>query len=131
MNDMSNHLTDKQYKEVMERLAGVVKSGSIKLNGFDSDAVGDRDTQCTWGLCGENPFVYHSADMHLFPEQLPGRLSPKYKEKHHRCPFEDPLARNQTSGCFYRCRFFQQNKRPSKVEWEVWYKLALEWSAKR
>lgn len=121
------NLTDKQYQIALNNLVFLVKNG-LKLDGFDSDTVGDKNTQCTWGLCGENPKVFNTADMHLFPAQLPGRLSPKYREHHHRCPFEDPKNGDQISGCFYRCRYFTFNKRPTVNEWLKWVGYANEWS---
>lgn len=124
------YLTDAQYEEAMARLKGVVEGGGQSLQGFDDTTPGDKDTQCTWGLCGESASVYPAADMHSFPDLLPGRLSPKYRKQNHRCPFEDPKAKDQASGCFHRCRFFQQGQKPSVGVWGQWHAEALAWSAR-
>lgn len=121
------YLTDKQYFQIMNNLEFEIKRG-LKLSGFDDNTPGDKSIQCTWGLCGDNPRVQSEANMHLFPKELPGRLSPKYRKEHHRCPFEDPTGKDQQSGCFYRCRFFLGKQNPSKQVWLQWKKEALRWS---
>lgn len=125
------YLTDGQYRKAMENLRFDVEQRRIKLDGFDDTTAGDKDTQCTWGLCGDSATVYPTADMHLWPEELPGRLAPKYTQEHHRCPFEDPTARDQESGCFHRCRFFKGKQRPSVAVWLQWHKEALTWAFKK
>ena len=123
-------MTDAEYMEIMENLKRFVRSGA-KLSGFDDNTIGDKDTQCTWGLCGDNIKVYPKASMHLWPDKFPERLAPKYTEEHHRCPFEDPLGKDQMSGRFYRCRFFQQGQRPNVAGWLQWHAETLAWSKKK
>lgn len=120
---MNLNLTDKQYLKAMISLENLVKSKTLKLQGFDDNFIGDKDTQCTWGLCGNNRDVYSDNNMHLFKD----RCSPKYRLEHHKCPFEDKEHKDQTNGCFYRCKFFQYNYRPSIKEWLVMYNETIKW----
>lgn len=122
-------MTDAEYLRAMANLKAFVEGGAA-LSGFDDDTVGDKDTQCTWGLCGDNRKVYPEPTMHLWPNQFPRRIAPKYLETRHRCPFEDPNGKDQSSGCFYRCRFFQQGQRPNRAGWLQWHAEALEWFKK-
>lgn len=117
-------LTNAQYLIAMQNLRAFVESGA-QLSGFDDCTIGAKDTQCTWGLCGDNVKVYPFSTMHIFSEQFPQRLSPKHREQHHRCPFENPNGKDQTSGCFHRCRFFLEGQRPNKAGWLQWFDEAL------
>ena len=121
------YMTDAQYLKIMNNLKAFVNSGA-KLSGFDDNTIGDKDTQCTWGLCGDNVKVYPDADMHLWPKDFPKRIAPKYLQNHHRCPFENPNAKDQISGCFYRCRFFQEAQRSNISGWNQWWEEALKWA---
>ncbi len=105
LNFMSEmYLTNHQYLETLERLKGLVKAE--KLDYYDDTTVGDKNTECTWGLCRDDLKLWPTIDLHLFPKEFPRRSDPKYRKQHHVCPNDfDPKDQN---GCFYHCRFFQK-----------------------
>lgn len=102
MNDI--YLTNKQYVEALERLKSIVKTE--KLYYYDDTTPGDKNTECSWGLCWESLKLWPTKDLHLFPKDFPKRSSPKYTKQYHTCPNDyDP---NNENGCFYHCKFFQK-----------------------
>lgn len=107
------YLTDVQYIQALKNLRHLVETG-VKLEYFDDDTPGCKDTQCTWGLCTDSKRVWPDPDMHLWPDEFlkRGRSAPKYRdEKTQVCPFENPEVRNgDQSGCFYFCRVFSPRK---------------------
>lgn len=118
------HLSDDGYLRALLRMGARIAAG-LPLTGFDCTAVGAKDTQCSWGLCSDSLEQWPDDEDHLFPERLPHRSSPKYRQAHQRCPMQaddgEPL------GCFYRCRFFQsQHPTPTKDEALALYEAAID-----
>jgi hypothetical protein len=107
------------YLAVLCNLRDEIKNGAA-LSYWDSEAIGDKDNECTWGLCTKSKDVYPDPDMHVWPWQFEaqGRHAPKYRQAGQHCPmchdwqdqaFGKPKWEAQGTGCFYSCRLFTPN----------------------
>jgi hypothetical protein len=97
------HLTDKQYLELLK--AGRARLDKIdKVTSHDSEDIGNKYTESNVGLCDDSLTTKDNA---MWPEQFPGRLARKYKQKHHKCPLDPRPDGEYTDGCFYECLVFQ------------------------
>jgi hypothetical protein len=126
MTDNDLHLTDTQYLLALERLRAYIAESSDELVAWDSEYVGDKDTECSWGLCTCRPEQW-PADTRLWPDReltYDGRVyGVKYRAPGQNCPFDrqgfDNVTRDTPHGCFYRCRVFSPEDgeaRPSRDE---------------
>lgn len=125
---MSSHLTDERYFEALIRFRDQIQQG-LKLEGWDSDIPGDKDTQCSWGLCSKDPMMWPDAEDHMWPDQFEkhGRSAPNYRTEDQFCP----LSQNKTTtGCFYDCRFFQGKTRLTRDEALAKYNTRIKELAK-
>ena len=96
---MNIRLTDEQYGEILKKILAKVSEPGFKKHIYDSTCPGDKYTESNCGFCNEE---YTTIDTALFPEQFPERKSMKYREVHHRCPF-DKREKPTMNGCYYTC----------------------------
>ena len=95
--------TWQQYQLLLVKLHTVISNE--KLTWWDCTEIGNKDSACSWGLCGES-----------FKSRGPQR------EDWHLCPMDRLTGENRPavvsrSGCFYRCRAFSpEGKRPTREE---------------
>lgn len=117
----SLELPDDRYVAALEQLRRLV-SGGLELRYYDCDAIGQKETWCTWGLCNNTKEMWPCKEDHLWPYsfETEGRVAPLYRKQGQLCPLEVPPDSprivedwQRTSGCFYRCRVFQ------KIDWPV------------
>jgi hypothetical protein len=111
-------LSDARYLAALERIKAQLEGGT-KLTYWDDTTPGDKQLHCSWGLCSVNAEQWPDGIDHLFKHEFEaqGRVSPLYRENHHRCPFDSRLEtppQGMESGCFYTCRIFQA--KPHKGE---------------
>lgn len=112
--DRSIYMPQDRYVAALKRQRGRIEAG-LEPFARDSDALGDKETVASWGLCSNEPEAWPHEQDHLWPDQflLSLRVAPKYRTRGQRCPFDDvSLDRHGRSpdGCFYRCRIFQTGR---------------------
>jgi hypothetical protein len=103
--NLSMKLSDEQYITVLHKIRDTVFSKEFKPYYYDSTVIGDKYTESNCGLCNDK--FYEDIDMHHFPEQFPERLSPKYRQDTHQCPF-DWRDNASFNGCFHTCYLFKR-----------------------
>ncbi len=99
-------LTVEQHLQALEVLKNKIQT--VPLSGFDSEVTGDKDTQCTWGLCCREEDRWPK-DTRVWPDRplIDGMV---YGIKEHLgCPMDKREVKS-VYGCFYHCRFFQGPK---------------------
>jgi len=99
-------LTDEQYQRVLRKIETTIAQDDFKVSCFDSTFPGDKYTESNCGFCNDE---YTDRDMALFPKQFPERKSMKYRQKNHKCPFDERNAPNVIGwgcGCFGKCYLF-------------------------
>lgn len=126
------YLTDAQYLATLERLREAIVKG-MKLKFFDDDTIGNKDTQCTWGLCGRSKVIWTDLETHLWPNDprdlgKPDIYGIKYIENEQKCPMDTRIELNNSMGCYYTCRVFQAKRRnlPTKEETIKLYDLEIK-----
>lgn len=104
-----DHLTRAQIIAVLKNLRVIV--AREELSGFDDTTLGNKSTQCTWGLCNESKELYPAPEMHIWPFDflLSGRVAPLRLPGPRFCPLDNRPS-DYESGCFYCCAFFQIRK---------------------
>lgn len=104
-------LSPKRLMFAYIRLKRIVES--TKLSGYDDTTIGSKNTECTWGLCSENPKLWPDRIDHTWPHDLK-RIAPLNYQGH--CPMQ--MEKGNGSGCFWYCKFFQHKyKNPSREEY--------------
>lgn len=126
------HLTDVQYAESLQRFRDAIANGAI-LKFFDCTDIGNKDTQCSWGLCSRKKAMWPDKATHKWPDDPRDEgkddiYGIKYLENHQLCPM-DKREQYDGRGCFYSCRVFQ-GPRPSREEALRLYDLAIDRLAK-
>jgi hypothetical protein len=138
-NDRNLYLSHERYVAFLERVGPQVRDG-LPLVAEDSDEIGNKYTQATWGMCSREKEQWPDAEDHLWPDQFMsrGRVAPLYRVKpgtEQICPFDrrlvDEKLRAKThpsNGCFYTCRIFQRKygKTPTREEAVELYQIALK-----
>lgn len=100
------HLTDDRYLAALYRQRDRIIAGA-EFKAVDSDTIGDKFTEASWGLCSDEREAWPDREDHLWPEQFDqGRVAPKYRRNHHRCPM-DRRQNPGANGCFSTCRIFK------------------------
>ena len=96
----------------LKRLIVIVETR--KLDGYDCETTGQKNTECTWGLCYQDRVMWPEPRDHIFPYDFlnEGRVSP-VDHPPGTCPMDqrpmlvDGKPSTEVRGCFYTCRFFQ------------------------
>ena len=110
------YLTDEQYKSILLKIKETVYKEDFQYQCFDSTTPGDRFTISNCGFCNDDFTEQKTA---LFPDQFPERKSMKYREAHHKCPFDMRVKIESSDiGCFYHCRLFQSGRYGGRPEIE-------------
>lgn len=112
-----------RYIAALKRIRDLIAKG-IKLDFWDDDTIGNKDMECTWGLCSGQKEAWPDAEDHLWPDQFlkEGRVAPLYTKDYQVCPFDrrtSAEAKKDGNGCFYTCRFFnpkKSDKQPDQKE---------------
>lgn len=97
------------YLSALKRLPAIIQSAELYY--YDDTTIGDKSTECTWGLCSE------SEELWAIDDRL--HYSHKYRQTGQTCPMErteDRAWEQPASGCFYRCRFFSPNGQPRPTQ---------------
>lgn len=122
-------LTAARFVAALERFRAHIAEGA-PLNADDSDEIGNKYTDCSWGMCSLSPLHWPVEDRlrtlpngHVHVKELPeGAL----------CPLDRRTAATGM-GCFWTCRVFQPERRakvPSREQALALYDKRLEeWRA--
>lgn len=122
------YLTDEQHLSTLIRMRARIAGETTptpELVANDSTTTGDKHTECSWGMCNDDPTFWLHGEL-MFPDRPPlirlmlkkgsrtveevPSVSSKYHQQHQLCPFdrredgEKPMTPN---GCFYTCRVFR------------------------
>ena len=102
----ADRLTKEQTITVLELVLEVVKTKPLRK--IDSTTIGNKYTDCNWGICSEDPNVHPEPAMHTFPQDFADhqRISSLPLFAKVQCPMRKG---KNISGCFYQCRVFQKN----------------------
>ena len=110
-----SELTIEQNIQVLKNLRKYILENDVKC--YDSDTVGDKYTECTWGMCNNRKEVWDKPEYHTWPQDFieNERIAPISTQI--RCHFDngDPNDPEWLHGCFYRCKAFLQRV-PSRKE---------------
>lgn len=79
----------------------------LPLDGYDDTTVGNKSTECTWGLCSHAPDLWPEARDHIWPYSFlnEGRVAP-LDIPAGSCPMQDMTRHRDGNGCFWSCKFF-------------------------
>lgn len=99
------HMPNARYIAALYRQRDRIING-LPFDAIDSDAIGDKFTHASWGLCSRDAEAWPDAGDHLWPDQFSedGRVAPKYRSQHQPCPMQ---RKSGGMGCFYSCRIFK------------------------
>lgn len=102
----SLYLPKKRYVLALKRQRERIVNG-LPFFAEDSEAIGAKSTEASWGLCTRAKEAWPDAEDHLWPDLFinNGRVAPKYRR--HRCPM-DQRNGSHADGCFYHCRVFKR-----------------------
>jgi len=119
------YMPQDRYVVALERMRDRIASG-VPLRYFDDTTPGNKDTQCTWGLCAGDKASWPDAQDHLWPDLFlkSDRIAPLYRKPMQKCPMDRrDLQDKNENGCFYTCRVFKPKKNDPRVAQE--FALAL------
>jgi len=88
------------------------------LKGYDDTTVGAKNTECSWGMCQQNDWLWPDPQDYIWPHQK-DRIAPLDGV---RCPLDTDHEKLEW-GCFYRCRFFGSEKFGEPLRKEVLFKI--------
>ena len=111
---MSNlHMSDSRYLLALKRIRKSIEDGCPMMH-CNSDVIGDKHSECSWGLCSDDPSHWPDAEDHLWPDQFKknGRIAPLYLKTHQACPMDRRMQAGKLdiNGCFWSCRVFKRRK---------------------
>ncbi len=101
--------SDESYFKTLAELKRRIEAG-VPLDYYDDTTPGDKNTECTWGLCDD---------------KIQALQDGVYRRHYHVCPqdgrfFTETGERNQVvpeelaSGCFWKCLIFKGRHGASK-----------------
>ncbi|WP_422928595.1 hypothetical protein [Singulisphaera sp. PoT] len=116
MSHSDMYLTDAQHLHMLRVVRDRIAEG-VPLDYYDDTTPGDKSMACNWGQCTD----------HGHTKSMLRRGTPKYREKHHRCPLDQVNQEEKKhSGCFWRCLVFQRpGNLPSKEQALELYDIEL------
>lgn len=97
----------------LERLRELVKTE--RLDGYDDTTTGDKNNECSWGMCRQDKKLWPDAQDYIWPYET-DRVAPLGGAP---CPMDAERKLGDRMGCFHRCRFFQKKRyggRPTREE---------------
>ena len=77
-----------------------------ELTGYDEEATGHKNTECSWGMCQQNKKLWPDPQDYIWPYET-DRVAPLRSDC---CPLDarGPAKEGELrGGCFYNCKFFQ------------------------
>jgi hypothetical protein len=96
-----------EYIATLKRMRDMIAAGR-GLSYEDSTEIGNKHTECSWGLCDDTKDLWPDPQFYIWPDQ-PNRIAPMHRLDAHTCPFRQ--AKPSANGCFWSCMIFQSGKR--------------------
>lgn len=119
-------MTTDQWLAALKRLRALIADG-LPLVADDSNDIGNKYTECSWGMCGARQDVFTDPATHIWPIQFlrQSRVAPIGRPKGCLCPIDrrNTIEDDRYQGCFYSCRIFS----PKKGEKRPGRELVLSW----
>lgn len=109
-------LPDNRVLVALKRLRKMVSNPTTTFRAVDSTAMGDKYTECDWGLCCNRPEVYPDKQDWIWPEDrhgIRGKVEP-VDVPVGACPFDRRRNPKEITGCFYTCAFRKVFDRPAQ-----------------
>ncbi len=137
------YLSNERYKAALNHIKSQIEGGS-ELIAIDSTDIGDKYTHCSWGLCScsikqwpdkQDWMFDRTHELHYYSskEKTPIEdtfVDAKYQEVGQHCPMDkDQSKETNPSGCFYRCKIFQDklgNKIKDREEVVKLYEITIK-----
>lgn len=107
-------MPDDRYLAALKRFRTQIAEG-LELEYLDSTAMGDKDTNCSWGLCSDRKESWPDATDHVWLDGFieRGRVAPRRLQRWQLCPMDSEAdeqgrkAPKSPLGCHARCRIFK------------------------
>lgn len=132
MSQKPIHLSDERYLAALKRIRGIIVRGYLSLDFNDCTDIGNKSTECSWGLCCDKHSHWPDAEDHLWPSRRNDVVVTLYRKGHHFCPFDRRMRfrnekTNMGNGCFYTCMVFHRGSRslPTREEAIALYDEAI------
>ena len=110
-HDMEDlYLTNLQYVELLLKIKNVVDAPDFQPIFYDNVEPGNQYTSSNCGFCNDG---FTTKETAYFPAYFPKRTTMKYRQDHHRCPFDMGPTNDLLkwgSGCFHRCYLFRNKE---------------------
>jgi len=129
MSDLK--MSSERYLLALKRIRKSIADGG-PLQCCNSDVLGDKHNECSWGLCSDDPRHWPDPEDHLWPDKFvkDGRVAPKYLMVHQVCPLDRRMQTGNLdmNGCFWTCRIFRPKKNPTPTREQVleYYDQAIQ-----
>lgn len=110
-------LTLDRWKLALQRMRALIAGGE-RYYEDDSDEIGNKHTEFSWGMCSVDPRVWPEAEDHIWPTSFEkeNRSAPLDRPRAHHCPMDRlPEGETSDSGCFYTCRVFQRHGKEPRL----------------
>ncbi len=126
-----NSMSDKLFLDALKRMKERIEAG-LPLVFWDDTTIGAKETHCSWGLCSIDSEQWPDSEYHTWPLQYlkEGRISTVCRQPDQFCVFDDDTKCNEledaSAGCFYRCRIFQEEFRPTRVQVVELYDIKIK-----
>lgn len=128
-------LPAERYLLALERMRQRI-AGGLPLMAEDSTTIGNKYTDCSWGLCSDDREQWPDAEDHIWPQQFEreGRVAP-LDIPHVGCPMDrrEPSTKDM-NGCFYTCRIFSPERgvpRPTREQALELYDIKIKSTRER
>lgn len=112
-----NELAKQQVLKILKIIRVAIQSGH-RLDAEDSNEIGNKYTECSWGVCSEAKEYFPDPEMHIWPKSFveQDRVAILEFPEGTWCPMRAVKVAGLhhtegggASGCFYQCRVFQRN----------------------
>lgn len=129
INDES--MSDELFLDALKRMKERIESG-LSLVFWDDTTIGAKETHCSWGLCSIDKEQWPDPLYHIWPLQYlkEGRIAVVDRQPTQFCVFDDDTKCNEfqdaSSGCFWRCRIFQERFRPTQIQAVELYDIRIK-----
>lgn len=97
-----------RWQDALRRMRARIAAG-LEFVAWDSDAIGAKDTHCSWGMCSNDLEQWPDKDDHTFPDDFEERERVSPRSARGGCPLDKRTGTSREDGmwgCFYNCRVF-------------------------
>jgi hypothetical protein len=121
------YMSNERYLAALKRIRDIIASG-VDVKAENSNAMGDKYSSCTWGLCDDGKSHWPDAEDYLFSPGNRPWVATKYFKNGQHCPMDSaPPEDGHVEGCFWRCLVFNRGmKTPDRSEALQLFDAAIE-----